>query len=136
MGDAARIIICNAVIDEILDKKLVEKTVRLTLFFYRIHMSNNTSQKAQVGASLYDSLVILGSKYPDRMQNLRGKNRGTYIAFDTPDSGVLLKKMRELGINIGSCGAQTIRLRPMLIFEESHIPPLLAAFETSFSQLA
>lgn len=70
------------------------------------------------------------------MQNLRGKNRGTYIAFDTPDSGVLLKKMRELGINIGSCGAQTIRLRPMLIFEESHIPPLLAAFETSFSQLA
>ena len=27
MGDAARIIICNAVIDEILSKKLVEKTV-------------------------------------------------------------------------------------------------------------
>jgi 4-aminobutyrate aminotransferase/(S)-3-amino-2-methylpropionate transaminase len=29
MGDAARIIICNAVIDEILSKKLVEKTVNL-----------------------------------------------------------------------------------------------------------
>ncbi|OQD82860.1 hypothetical protein PENANT_c019G08061 [Penicillium antarcticum] len=27
-----------------------------------------------------------------------------YIAFDTPDSSVLPKKMRELGINIGSCG--------------------------------
>jgi hypothetical protein len=30
MGDAARIIICNAVIDEILSKKLVEKTVNFT----------------------------------------------------------------------------------------------------------
>lgn len=31
MGDAARIIICNAIIDEILSKKLVEKTVSITL---------------------------------------------------------------------------------------------------------
>ena len=31
MGDAARIIICNAVIDEILSKNLVEKTVNLIL---------------------------------------------------------------------------------------------------------
>jgi 4-aminobutyrate aminotransferase/(S)-3-amino-2-methylpropionate transaminase len=70
------------------------------------------------------------------MQSLRGKDKGTYIAFDTPDSSSLLKKMRELGINIGSCGVQTIRLRPMLIFEESHVAPLLAAFETAFSQLS
>ncbi|KAJ6098469.1 hypothetical protein N7467_000004 [Penicillium canescens] len=117
MGDAARIIICNAVIDEIMSKKLVEKT-------------------AQVGAVLYDSLATLAAKYPNRMQSLRGKDKGTYVAFDTPDSSSLLKKMRELGINIGSCGMQTIRLRPMLIFEESHIAPLLAAFETAFSQLS
>ncbi|KAJ5834301.1 hypothetical protein N7447_000327 [Penicillium robsamsonii] len=113
MGDAARIMICNAVIDEILSKKLVEKT-------------------AQVGAVLYNSLATLAAKYPNRMQSLRGKGKGTYIAFDTTDSSGLMRKMRELGINIGSCGVQTIRLRPMLIFEESHIAPLLAAFETAF----
>jgi len=28
--------------------------------------------------------------------------------------------MKSLGINIGSCGVDTIRLRPMLIFEECH----------------
>ncbi|KAJ5407454.1 hypothetical protein N7465_008738 [Penicillium sp. CMV-2018d] len=116
MGDAARIIICNTVIDGILSKKLVEKTAR-------------------VGMVLYDSLATLAVKYPNRIQNLRGKSKGTYIAFDTLDSSSLLKKMRELGINIGSCGVQTVRLRPMLIFEESHIAPLLAAFETAFSQL-
>lgn len=85
---------------------------------------------------LYDNLATLAVKYPNRIQNLRGKGKGTYLAFDTPDSSTLLKKMRELGINIGSCGVQTVRLRPMLIFEESHIGPLLAAFKTAFSQLA
>jgi 4-aminobutyrate aminotransferase/(S)-3-amino-2-methylpropionate transaminase len=59
-----------------------------------------------------------------------------YIAFDTPDSTTLPKKMRELGINIGSCGVQTVRLRPMMIFEEAYIAPLLAAFDSAFSQLA
>lgn len=44
--------------------------------------------------------------------------------------------MRELGINIGSCGVQTVRLRPMMIFEEAYIAPLLAAFDSAFSQLA
>jgi 4-aminobutyrate aminotransferase/(S)-3-amino-2-methylpropionate transaminase len=39
--------------------------------------------------------------------------------------------MRELGINIGSCGVRTIRLRPMLVFKETHIASLLAAFETA-----
>ncbi|KAJ6178290.1 hypothetical protein N7519_008751 [Penicillium mononematosum] len=115
-GRCARIIICNAVIDEneILSKKLVEKT-------------------AQVGVVLYDSLATLAAKYPNWIQNFRDKNNGTYIAFDTPDSSNLLKKMRELGINIGSCGVQTVRLGPMLIFEEAHIAPLLVAFETAFS---
>lgn len=28
--------------------------------------------------------------------------------------------MKKLGVNIGTCGANTVRLRPMLIFDESH----------------
>jgi 4-aminobutyrate aminotransferase / (S)-3-amino-2-methylpropionate transaminase len=28
--------------------------------------------------------------------------------------------MKLAGVNIGTCGINTVRLRPMLIFEESH----------------
>ncbi|OGM46990.1 hypothetical protein ABOM_004443, partial [Aspergillus bombycis] len=113
MGDAARIIMCNAVIDEILRENLVQKTAR-------------------VGDILHDRLATLATKYPQFIQNLRGKRKGTYLAFDTPDSSTLLKEMRSLGINIGSCGVSTIRLRPMLIFREEHISPLMEAFEKVF----
>jgi 4-aminobutyrate aminotransferase/(S)-3-amino-2-methylpropionate transaminase len=48
----------------------------------------------------------------------------------------LLKKMRELGINIGSCGVRTIRLRPMLVFKETHIVSLLAALRQPLVEMA
>jgi 4-aminobutyrate aminotransferase-like enzyme len=44
----------------------------------------------------------------------------TYIAFDTPDPAGLVKAMKLRGVNIGTCGVQTVRLRPMLIFTEDH----------------
>ncbi|KAF7586083.1 4-aminobutyrate transaminase [Aspergillus hancockii] len=116
MGDAARVIMCNAVIDEILGQNLVEKTAR-------------------VGDILHARLAALATEYPQFIQNLRGKGKGTYLAFDTPDSSTLLKEIRNLGINIGSCGVSTIRLRPMLIFTEEHIAPLMEAFETVFAKL-
>ncbi|PLB45216.1 4-aminobutyrate aminotransferase [Aspergillus steynii IBT 23096] len=116
MGDAARVIMSNAVVDEILSKDLVSETAR-------------------IGNILYDNIASLASRYPNFILNLRGKGKGTYIAFDTPDSSALLKEMRSLGINIGSCGVSTIRLRPMLIFKECHISPLLEALETAFLRL-
>ncbi|KAE8362548.1 4-aminobutyrate aminotransferase [Aspergillus caelatus] len=116
MGDAARVIMCNAVIDEILSENLVEKTAR-------------------VGELLHERLATLATRYPEFIQNLRGKGKGTYLAFDTPDSSTLLKEMRNLEINIGSCGVSTIRLRPMLIFREAHISTLIEAFEKAFTKL-
>lgn len=44
----------------------------------------------------------------------------TYLAFDTKNAGALTREMKKLGVNIGTCGKETVRLRPMLIFEESH----------------
>ncbi|EDP55325.1 4-aminobutyrate transaminase [Aspergillus fumigatus] len=117
MGDTARVIISNAVIDEILSKNLVEHTAR-------------------VGDILYEGLAALSTKFPQLVFNLRGKGKGTYIAFDTPDASSLLKEMRNVGINIGSCGVSTIRLRPMLVFGEEHIPILLDAFEKVFARSA
>jgi 4-aminobutyrate aminotransferase/(S)-3-amino-2-methylpropionate transaminase len=37
--------------------------------------------------------------------------------------------MRAIGVNIGTCGKNTVRLRPMLIFEESHVPILVNALD-------
>lgn len=44
----------------------------------------------------------------------------TFLAFDTHDAGAVAMSMKRLGINIGTCGENTVRLRPMLIFEEQH----------------
>lgn len=101
IGDPARVIMSGAVVKEILDKGLVEQTAR-------------------VGDVLYAELEKLAQKYPEYIKNLRGKGQGTYIAFDTVNPAVVVKSMRKLGVNIGTCGINTVRLRPMLIFEESH----------------
>lgn len=110
IGDPARVIMCKAVIKEILDKKLVEQTAR-------------------VGGLLYNQLETLAAKHPEYIQNLRGKNQGHFIAFDTKDPASLVRSMRAIGVNIGTCGTHTVRLRPMLIFEESHIPILVNALD-------
>ncbi|PLB51175.1 aminotransferase class-III [Aspergillus steynii IBT 23096] len=113
MGDEARLIVCNAIIDEILEKDLVTKV-------------------SAVGNALYNALEKLAQSYPDRVRNLRGKGAGTYIAFDTDGAAALCNKMKLLGVNIGNCGKNTVRLRPMLIFEEKYIPRLIAALVNAF----
>ncbi|EGR49573.1 aminotransferase class-III [Trichoderma reesei QM6a] len=110
IGDPARVLMSKAVVEEILSKDLV-------------------NQCARVGVALYNELERLAAKYPELVKNLRGKGQGTYIAFDTKDPASLVKKMKSLGVNIGTCGTQTVRLRPMLIFEEAHIPLLISALD-------
>lgn len=114
IGDPARALLANAVIDEILDRHLVEQT-------------------AQVGDKLYAALADLAVRHPDQIRNLRGKGQGTYIAFDTVNSAALVKKMKSLGVNIGTCGKDTVRLRPMLIFEESMIPKLVSTLDKALT---
>lgn len=110
MGDAARVALSNAIIDEILTHSLVEKT-------------------AKVGEQLYVALNELASQYPQLVKNLRGQGQGTYLAFDTTNAAGLVKKMKAMGVNIGVCGQQTVRLRPMLIFEPALIPRLVSTIE-------
>ncbi|ETN36631.1 4-aminobutyrate aminotransferase [Cyphellophora europaea CBS 101466] len=110
IGDPARVVLSNAVISEILNNNLVE-------------------QCAKVGDKLYGALEQLSSRFPDHIQNLRGKGQGTYIAFDTADPAALVGKMRRMGVNIGTCGTKTVRLRPMLIFTEQHVPMFVDTLE-------
>lgn len=113
MGDPARVILCNAIISEIVDDDLVPKT-------------------AAVGNELYSALETLAGKYPQNMVDLRGKGCGTYIAFDTLAAPGLVVEMRSRGVNIGTCGQNTVRFRPMLIFKSEMITPVVKALEESF----
>ncbi|KAI1488050.1 aminotransferase class-III-domain-containing protein [Biscogniauxia mediterranea] len=110
MGDPARAILFRAIIGEIERLNLVENT-------------------AKVGDYLFGKLEGLAKKYPGQFENLRGKNRGTFIAFDNPNRDEFLKKAKKFGVNIGGSGASAVRLRPMLIFEKQHADLLLEALE-------
>lgn len=66
------------------------------------------------------------------MQNLRGKNEGTFISFDcdTPETrDRFVGEMRKVGVVMGGCGDRAVRLRPMLIFGEKQLEVLLEKME-------
>lgn len=97
-----------------------------------IHEHNLVSHTATVGASLYDSLKSLSKKYPGKIQNLRGKGEGTFIAWDceTPAKrDWVVGEMKKRGVNLGGCGERAVRLRPMLVFEQTHADLFLSRFE-------
>lgn len=101
MGDPARALVFRGIIEEIERSNLVEHT-------------------AATGDYLYEGLERLARQYPGQFQNLRGKGQGTYIAWDSPQREAFLKSAKQSGINIGGCGDNAVRLRPMLVFQKHH----------------
>lgn len=101
MGDAARLILFRAIVQEIERLNLVEQT-------------------AQVGDYLFSGLERVAQNCPNEIQNLRGKGQGTFIAWDSPRRDELLKSAKKEGVNIGGSGEKAVRLRPMLIFQKHH----------------
>lgn len=106
MGDPPRTLLFRAIIDEI----------------DRLDLLANT---AAVGDYLYDRLEHLAAARSDKILNLRGRDRGTFIAFDTPQRDQVLSRAKLAGINIGGCGTDAVRLRPMLIFQKHHADALI-----------
>ncbi|GAA6039357.1 hypothetical protein JCM8097_002814 [Rhodosporidiobolus ruineniae] len=97
-----------------------------------IKKNDLVAHTARVGEYLYSGLEALQkvAGVEGKLINLRGRGEGTYVAFDLPTSAkrdAFVKAMRLEGVNVGGCGAQTVRLRPMLIFEQSHADIFLAA---------
>ncbi len=113
MGDPARAILFRSIIREIERLNLVENT-------------------AITGDYLYQGLADLANRYPNEIQNLRGQGQGTFIAWDSSRRDEVLRKAKEVGINIGGSGAAAVRLRPMLIFQKRHADILLEGLEKIF----
>ena len=115
MGDPVRALLFRGIYEEIEKHDLVAHTAR-------------------VGDYLFGEIEkTLAPKFPGQFANLRGKDRGTFLAFDHPQRDAFVRRVKELGVNIGGSGEATVRLRPMLIFEKSHADILLAALEKAAS---
>lgn len=110
MGDPTKALLFRAIIEEIERLDLVKNT-------------------AVVGDYLYAGLDQLAKKYPTEIMNLRGKNCGTFIAFDSPRRDEIVAKAKTLGVNLGGSGQRAVRLRPMLIFQKHHADILLDVME-------
>ncbi|KAG7192083.1 4-aminobutyrate transaminase [Scheffersomyces spartinae] len=116
-GDPARMILAGAIGSEVTKHDLAARA-------------------QEVGAYLFAKLEALQSKYPKLMKNLRGKNRATFIAWSFEEPSLrnkFLADMKTVGVNIGGCAEDSVRLRPTLVFEEKHADILAAAIEKIYS---
>lgn len=84
VGDSARCILFKAIVDEIERLGLVQHT-------------------AEMGEYVFSKLEELQSKYPGEIESLRGKGKGTFIAWDSPRRDEFLKQMRAQGVHVGGC---------------------------------
>ncbi|GAA5884589.1 hypothetical protein JCM6882_005309 [Rhodosporidiobolus microsporus] len=93
---------------------------------------------ATIGSELFTSLSSLSSRFPHWIQNLRGKDCGTFIAWDaaTPEArDAFVAAMRQEGVVMGGSGNRAVRLRPMLVFGDRQMEVLLEKMEGVLSRL-
>lgn len=122
MGDPIRALQAREMIKIIRDNDLVANT-------------------AEVGSYLYSALDKLARNAKggsSGIQNLRGQDCGTFIAWDCASAEMrdqFVAKMRLKGVNMGGCGDRAVRLRPMLVFEQKHADLLLERIEETLKEL-
>jgi 4-aminobutyrate aminotransferase/(S)-3-amino-2-methylpropionate transaminase len=106
MGDPSKAILFRGIVEQIEELDLLNNVTR-------------------VGDFLYNGLERLSEEFPTEFSNLRGKDCGTFIAFDVKNRDDFVKRARTLGVNMGASGPTSVRLRPMLVFQEQHATILL-----------
>jgi L-lysine 6-transaminase len=109
--------------------------VRATQIMQIIDEDQLCENAAEVGKYLKEKLKCLASKY-DHMSNVRGK--GLLCAFDLPNEAIrntFIEKGLEHHTMFLGCGQQTIRFRPALIIEKSHIDLGMEVMEKILARL-
>lgn len=91
----------------------------------------------RMGEYFYRRLCDLGAQFGEEIvSNVRG--RGLMLAFDLP-SGVFrdrfIQQCQKNGALILGCGAQSIRVRPMLDIQQQHVDEAVDIFEQSLKEL-
>ncbi|KAG0152468.1 hypothetical protein CROQUDRAFT_649891 [Cronartium quercuum f. sp. fusiforme G11] len=104
-----------------------------------VERENLISHVKDVGRYLYSGLETLSKSVgKGKINNLRGKETGTFLAFDSPTSksrDEFINRMKLAGVNMGGCGEQTVRLRPMLVFGKAHAQIMLETAEKVLKDL-
>ncbi|GAA5936734.1 hypothetical protein JCM3775_000183 [Rhodotorula graminis] len=93
---------------------------------------------AVIGDELFSHLGALSRRFPGMINNLRGKDHGTFIAWDAESPQArdkFVAAMRHEGVVMGGCGERAIRLRPMLIFGDKQVEVLLEKMESVLKSL-
>jgi 4-aminobutyrate aminotransferase / (S)-3-amino-2-methylpropionate transaminase len=89
----------------------------------------------ETGSSLRKILDEAAARYPQLIQNVRGV--GTILAFDCHSPSArddLWADMRNHGVILGTNGTQSIRFRPSLIFNASHVREFQGVFEEALER--
>lgn len=103
----------------------------------QLHVIVNVMEKdnllklvSEIGAMVKTELERISREMPLLITNVRGK--GTFLAFDMPDGTIrdrFLFEMRQKGIQMGGCGANSVRLRPPLIFDQHNANILIETLQ-------
>ena len=99
--------------------------VRCVRYLEIIHEDDLVENAARVGAAFKEGLEVLAGEF-ESVSNVRG--RGLLVAFDLPDGNVrgrVVQGCWDRGLAILSCGPQSIRLRPPLVFSEAQAGEVL-----------
>ncbi|KAG0285841.1 hypothetical protein BGZ98_005311 [Dissophora globulifera] len=116
LGDPVRALQAKTVLHEIQSKDLIKNV-------------------AETGAYTKNELHGIENKYPSLISAVRGQ--GTFLAFDLPtteERDAFVTTLRSLGVNTGGCGARSVRLRPMLVFQKKHADIFLDAVDKAASK--
>jgi len=88
------------------------------------------------GELLLGGLRQLENANPTVLQNARGV--GTFCAIDVKSPSLciaLVQAIKQNGALVGTCGTQTIRFRPTLMFGPRHVDLFLSIFKTALNQI-
>lgn len=100
----------------------------------RLHLLENAKI---TGNYLHQGLFELSKEFPQMISGVRGI--GTFLAFDIANDPLrtnIQKTMMQKGVVMGLCGAQSIRLRPTLLFTPKHARLLLDKLHETLSELS
>jgi len=110
--------------------------VRATKYLEVIKEDKLVENASKQGEYILKLLHEMQDKYPDKINNVRGK--GLMIAFDLPNSEIR-DKLKNIAFDkdliILPCGAKSIRFRPPLIIEQEIIDKAFSILEESIKEV-
>ncbi|XP_071797176.1 4-aminobutyrate aminotransferase, mitochondrial-like [Asterias amurensis] len=118
MGDPPKLMLLGAVLDIIKRDNLI-------------------TVARESGQVLLDGLKSLQDKYPDLLSRARGM--GTFAAIDCKDPdtmGKVSRIVKNKGVFMGTCGTQSLRFRPSLVFQPHHVDIALDALDSTLADIS